>query len=287
MSPLEELFSVRRILVALDPTVSGTGLLDTAVEFAHRVEAELEGLFVEDVELMRLAEHPFAHEVSLTGGLPKPLDLAAIERDWRALATGVRLSLEARAREMNVRCSFRVVRGRLEAEVRAAAAEADLVIMDWAGAALTRHVRLKTSAELPVAGPSGSVLLLHGRPAPIESIVVVCDDGPATKRVLGAAARLRSRLRSEGTAPRLTVVCRGESRAAAADSENAARETLRDEGIDAVFRPLAGAGPEELADALRTPANALLMLPASLPLLSTDEGERLIADSEGPVLLVR
>ena len=284
MSPLEDLFSVRRILVALDPARSGAGLLDTAVEFAHWVEAELEGLFVEDVELTRLAALPFAHEVSLTGGLAKPLDLAVLERDWRALAAGVRRMLEARAREMNVRCSFRVVRGRMEAEIRAAANEADLVIMDRAGAALTRHVRLK--AEPPVTAMTGSLLLLHGRPSPIESIVVVCDDIPGSRRTLDAAARLRARLRSEGAAPRLTVICLGETPKAAAAAETAARKALGEEGFDAAFRPLAGAELDELA-ALRAPANALLMLPAALPLLSTEDGETLIGESRGLVLLVR
>ena len=284
MSPLEDLFSVRRILLALDPVQSGTGLLDTAVEFAHRVEAELEGLFVEDIELTRLAALPFAHEVSLTGGLAKPLDLAVLERDWRALAAGMRRTLEERSREMNVRCSFRVVRGRMDAEIRAAATEVDLVIMDRAGAALTRHVRLK--AETPVAAMTGSLLLLHGRPAPIESIVVVCNDIAGSKRALDAAARFRARLRSEGVAPRLTVICLGETRKAAAAAETAAREALGDEGIDAAYRLLPGEEPEDLA-ALRAPANALLMLPAALPLLSTEEGERLIGESRGLVLLVR
>lgn len=284
MNPLDDLFSVRRILVALDPMRSGAGLLDTAVEFAHRVEAELEGLFVEDVDLMRLAALPFVHEVSLTGGLAKPLDLDVLERDWRALAAGVRRTLEERAREMNVRCTFRVVRGRMDAEIRAAAGEADLVIMDRAGAALTRHVRLK--AETPTAAMTGSLLLLHGRPAPIESIVVVCDDIPGSKRALDAAARLRARLRSEGAAPHLTVICLGETRKAAAAAGTAAREALGDEGLDAVFRLLPGEEPEDLA-ALRAPANALLMLPAALPLLSTEDGERLIGESQGLVLLVR
>lgn len=284
MSPLEDLFSVRRILLALDPVQSGTGLLDTAVEFAHRVEAELEGLFVEDIELTRLAALPFAHEVSLTGGLAKPLDLAVLERDWRALAAGMRRTLEERSRKMNVRCSFRVVRGRMDAEIRAAATEVDLIIMDRAGAALTRHVRLK--AETPVAAMTGSLLLLHGRPAPIESIVVVCNDIAGSKRALDAAARFRARLRSEGVAPRLTVICLGETRKAAAAAETAAREALGDEGIDAAYRLLPGEEPEDLA-ALRAPANALLMLPAALPLLSTEEGERLIGESRGLVLLVR
>jgi nucleotide-binding universal stress UspA family protein len=286
MTELEDLFSVRRILVALDPSTPGTALLDAAVEFANRIEAELEGLFVEDIDLMRLAELPFAHELSLPTGLPQPLDLASMEREMRMLAAGARRMLETRAREMHVRCSFRVVRGRIEAEVRAAADTADLVILDRAGATVTRHVRLKSIAGQAAKGAPHSVLLLRGVQAAIGSAVVVCDGTAASDRALAAAARLGSRLRRAGETG-ITVLCLGDTRAAAQRAEQKARDALQREGIVATFRTLIGASPAGLAAALRLPADVLLVLSAELPLIAFEEGERFLADSEGPVLLVR
>ena len=147
MARIDDPFSVRRVLVAIEPATGGTALLDAAVDFAKRIEAELEGLFVEDIDLMRLAELPFAHALSLPTGMPQALDLAALEDEFRALAAGAQRALEARAQEMNVRCSFRVVRGRLEAEVQAAAGATDLIVLERAGG-VTQYARFVSAAVI-------------------------------------------------------------------------------------------------------------------------------------------
>ena len=288
MATLDDLFSVRRVLVALDSATPGTVLVEAAVDFAKYIEAELEGLFVEDIDLMRLAELPFAQALSLPAGLPQPLDLAVLEGELRALAAGAQHALETRAREMNVRCSFRVVRGRLEAEVRAAAGAADLVILERGGGFVTRHVRLSSSAARAAISAAHPVLLLRGPGAAIESIVAVYDGTAGSGGALAAAARLGSRLRGTETAAqaRIAVLCLGKTAALAQCAEKKARQELEREGIAATFRAQVEPEAEQLAAALRCPANALLILPAGLPFLESEAGERLLAESEGPVLLV-
>jgi len=287
MTAADELFSIRRILVALDPATPAAALLDASVAFARQVEAELEGLFVEDIDLMRLAELPFAHFLSLPAGLPQPLDLASLEREMRFLAAGARQALETRAREMNVRCSFRVVRGHLEAEVRTAEA-ADLVILDRSGATVTRYLRLGAAAGVAALGAARSVLLVSRRPAAIESLVTAYDGSPGADRALGAAARLASRVTEAGAAPpAVFVLCLGATKPEAAKAEKKARGALERHGVAATFRTLTAPGAAELTAALRASANALLVLPAELPLLASEEGERLLAESDGAVLLVR
>ena len=49
----------RRILVALDASAHSHAALAAAVALAARLHAEIEGLFVEDINLLRLAELPF------------------------------------------------------------------------------------------------------------------------------------------------------------------------------------------------------------------------------------
>jgi hypothetical protein len=245
-------------------------------------------LFVADIDLMRLAELPFAQALSLPAGLLQPLDLVALESELRALAAGTQRVLEARARERNVRCSFRVVRGRLEAEVRAAAA--DLVILERGGGFVTRHVRLASSAARAAISAAQPVLLLRaGRTAAIESVVVVYDGTADSGAALAAAARLGSRFRGAGTgAPEpVTVLCLGKTAALAQRAEKKARQELERGGVAATFRTQVAPEAEQLAGALRCPANALLILPAGLPWLESEAGERLLAESEGPVLLVR
>ena len=56
-------FVVRRILVALDASTQSLAALRTAVTLAAELGAELEGLFVEDTNLMRMAMLPVARRV--------------------------------------------------------------------------------------------------------------------------------------------------------------------------------------------------------------------------------
>lgn len=284
MNELEKFFEVRRILVAFNPMTSGTALLDTAVQFARHIEAELEALFVEDIELMRLAELPFVYELSLPGGTAKPLDIGEIERTWRALAANMRQALEARAQESAVRCSFRVVRGRMDTEVRAAADAVDLVILDWNGGAVTRHARLKSRLSLAATESSRPILMLRGRQAAIESVIVLYADAESSKAALGIAAGLSAKLGSGAGSPRITIMCFGATKEQAERAETGAREILKRQGIGANFRRVSGTG--ELLAALGMPTDALLVLPESLPWLDSGEVERLVADWQGPVLVV-
>lgn len=54
---------IRRILVALDTSPSSQAALEAAVALAERLNAEVCGLFVEDVDLLRVAESPYAREI--------------------------------------------------------------------------------------------------------------------------------------------------------------------------------------------------------------------------------
>ncbi|MFZ0693692.1 MAG: universal stress protein [Alphaproteobacteria bacterium] len=285
MNKLDSLFEVRRILVAFNPMTPGTALLDTAVDFARHIQAELDALFVEDTELMRLAELPFVHELSLPGGTLKPLDIAEIEREWRARAANMRQALEARAQESAIRCSFRVVRGRMDTEVRAAADTADLVMLDRSGGAVTRHARLKSRWNLPATDSPRPVLMLRGRHAEIESIIVLYADAGSSKSALGIAAGMSAKLGMDGSPPQFTVLCFGATGEGAERAEIGAREILKRQGIGAKFRRVSGTAA--LLAALDMPTDALLVSAASLPGLESDEAERLVADWQGPVLVVR
>ncbi|MGB7837261.1 MAG: universal stress protein, partial [Terrimicrobiaceae bacterium] len=61
--------NIRRILVALDASAHSRAALEAACELALGLDAELSGLFVEDINLLRLAQLPFASEISYPSAL--------------------------------------------------------------------------------------------------------------------------------------------------------------------------------------------------------------------------
>jgi nucleotide-binding universal stress UspA family protein len=119
--------AIRRILVALDTHPWNLSALEEAAELARDMQAELAGLFVEDVNLFRLCELP-SGEVSLAGGLRRPVR-EALERELRGQAEFARRTLERVAAARRVSWSFTVTRGQVEETVLGAATQADLVTL--------------------------------------------------------------------------------------------------------------------------------------------------------------
>jgi single-stranded-DNA-specific exonuclease len=69
----------RRIVIALESGIPEPEL-EAAVALARGLDAELLGLFVEDLDLLRFAALPFAHEIGLASAVRRRLDPAALER---------------------------------------------------------------------------------------------------------------------------------------------------------------------------------------------------------------
>jgi hypothetical protein len=110
--------------------------LELAAERAKRIQAELVGLFVEDANLLKLVQHPFAREVNLATCSGRTLDAATVEQELKVQATAARRTLEQTAGRLRVPWSFQVTRGAVQAELIAAA----LVARSPASEAVVRAV---------------------------------------------------------------------------------------------------------------------------------------------------
>ena len=86
--------SSRRILVALDASSHSHAALAAAVALAGRLHSELQGIFVEDINLLRLAELPFAREVRFGLSAARPVQGEELQRGLRARAAVLRRELE-------------------------------------------------------------------------------------------------------------------------------------------------------------------------------------------------
>ena len=102
-----------RILVALDASTHSLAALEEAAALASRLKAEVMGLFVEDINLLRLATSPMARQIGLPSAIGEEIDSAMIESGLRAQASQARAALAAAAGRAGVNWSFRTVRGRV------------------------------------------------------------------------------------------------------------------------------------------------------------------------------
>lgn len=190
MSDPDRTLTIRRILVALDASSHSLAAVEAAVELAARLEAELLGLFVEDIELLRLADSPYAREVLYASAKETPLSRATMEARLRAQSEQARKALVAAAERSQVRCSFRIVRGKVTSEILAAASEADLLALGRIGWSFGSQVRMGSTA-LEVVTSAIPVLLVSEQGVPPDVRLVVHYDGSAAaRRGLLTAAQL-------------------------------------------------------------------------------------------------
>ncbi len=181
MNGTDDFDRFRRILVALDASASSLAALEVAAGLAACLRSELAGLFVEDDDLMNLAELPFAREFSLPGGTARPLDPARMKQELEQQAAAARRALQAEAQRRRLSWDFRVVRGRVENELRAAAAAADLICVGQGMRPMTRRARLGGTARRAAVGDTAVLFVDRstvGAPGPI----MVIDDGSPTAR---------------------------------------------------------------------------------------------------------
>jgi nucleotide-binding universal stress UspA family protein len=149
----------RRILVALDGSPESRAALAAAARLAVSTGAGLAGLFVEDVELLRLAGLPFAREAGLSSGVFRRLAVSDIELRFRVSAERAREALREVAEGSGLVSSFRVTRGRVVPEILRAASEADVVAAGKRSAPGPAGRRLGGTLRSLIASVPGPILV--------------------------------------------------------------------------------------------------------------------------------
>jgi nucleotide-binding universal stress UspA family protein len=282
---------IRRILVGLDASPSSEEALRSAVALATEVGAEVEGLFVEDSELMSFAELPFA---TLTGAITsRQVQMGQLElaRTMRAQADRARRALAQAAEGARVPWSFRVVRGQVERELLEAADGADLLILGRAGISARRRARGGSLARR-AARSARLVLIEHEGRRPVDGpVVVLAQPGERALRLLEVAAPIALAQRRT-----LTVLIpagadeRRFVRRAQALLRRSAKSARAEEGQPLRVRWLSTSftGPHAaLAEALRTTRGGVLVLDADNLLLDERRVEELVDRSGCTLLLLR
>jgi len=268
--PATDHAAVRHIVVALDASESGRPALQAAVHLAAILGARLEGVFVEDINLIRLAELPFLREVRLWSLAEETVSIQRIQRELRTLARHAESMLEQAAREMDVPWSFRVWRGRTKATSLIQAFGADILSLGRAGS-------LVSSRAWPTIRPRTRQPL-----AAVTSICVLFNDSEQSVRAVTAACSLAKDLDAS-----LTVLL-PENQAEAGPGLREKALTIFDVyGQAARFVQITGTDVQSLVQAITMSGTSILIAEAEHPLLQQAGLDQCLEALFCPVLLVR
>lgn len=240
--------SICRILLAFGEENDVTGTFEAAAGLAQRLNAELHGLYLEDIDLLHLAGLPFARETGTTTAVTRRLRYPDIERGWQQQAARLQKNLSDIAARRQLRWSFQVLRGRMTA-LATEVTTTDVVAVS----AMTRS-RVEVLRTLP-----GPVLILPPVAAPGSAVGVLMDETPESEAALGFADTLVPD--AGGDALRVIVV-------SAPDTHGQTRQQtdhmLSAKGVRARVLSLAVPEAVALTSLLKTSAVGTLVLPAGI-----------------------
>ena len=182
--------SLGRILVALDDSRQSRAALEAAAAIAERLQAELEGMFIEDIDLLQMAELPFAHEIGFTSRSRRLLDSNTMARALRARASALRKTFEEIASRHRLVSSFHVTRGKVLAELLAATERVDMIAVGTSGHKVGRGGRPGTTYTGVAESCHCSVLLLQEHMTTGRSVITLFDGSEDAVRALKLAESL-------------------------------------------------------------------------------------------------
>ena len=271
---------LRRIVVALDASAHSHAALEAAVTLALRLRSEIQAVFVEDINLLRLAELPFAREVRFGQAGAHQVQSEDVQRGLRARAAVLRRQVEDVAEQSKVSSTFRVVRGAVVGELLAAALEADLLALGRLGHSVSRRSRLGSTARAAVTRAASAVLLVH--PAMESGPVLVLFDGSAA----GARAlELAAHVAGEGND--LRVLVWGPEEALAADRRQLAEELLKSSAVRVQYQQLDGGDAPRILSWVNKQHGSLLIMPATGGDWPEAVVEALLEEADPQLLFIR
>jgi hypothetical protein len=175
------------IVVAINAARRCGQTLELAAALATSVGADLEVVFIEDANLLRLADVPVTREVDRISGMTRELDSRRVLRALHCETRQLRRELSRIGKTTSVRSTVRVVRGHYLTEALAASASVDVTFVHGAGQPLPGE-HLSSASVKPSA--SGAAHGRAQRPGGRRPLWTLFDGSPASRRALEVAVKL-------------------------------------------------------------------------------------------------
>ncbi len=253
----------QEVWVLLDNQRFHADLLANAAALARLMKATLQGLFIEEENLMRAAELSISREISSWSAQENEITAEIIQRTLNTNARHNKQQLETVARDYNIQCSFQVVQGER---------------LSWI------HENVKKSRILFIAGkkiPANYYQHLHYCNFSKAPVVQLYNGSDASERALKIALQM-----SELTHSPLVILILAVETADNLALTTQVNESLKGEAKAAVS--IQYANNEQLLVSLHSLRASMLVYPDDIKL--EDDGivlERFVQQVRCPVVLIQ
>ncbi len=281
MAGKTQTIKIHRISVALDCSPHSRASLVAAAEIAAILHAELLGIFVEDINLIRMAELPFCQEIHIHTARSEPLDTLKLERLLRLQAKEAYDLFRETALRFGLPYTFRTLRGPVPSEVLTAALESDLLALGRSGRTPVCRKGLGSTAKKAVEEATTNILLAHSGVKPDGPILVVFDGSRGSIRSLETACSIAS---AKNT---LHIFLITNTESASLRLREETLSIIGDWKEKAELHVLPWTDSTMLAQCIHMTGPGLIVLSDSSEAVSRETVYRLIDSTNYPVLLVK
>lgn len=182
----------RRILLQIDAATHCRETMGAAIDIAVRLDGELQGVFIEDSDLVTLSDLGFVREYRLSSRVAHQMDRDTMETQLRAMARSVQRQFEHAARQRKIAVGFRAVRGTGGTSEERDIDDADLVIIESTGRLHARNFREQLTNRSALTGMLRPTLLLKGAKRLSTEALIICDSLNAAAQGVQAVTTLLS-----------------------------------------------------------------------------------------------
>lgn len=277
--------NIHRILVALDPSFNirevNYSILQAATSLAIRLDAELNTLFVEDINLLRLAELPVAREVVYGAATGRKLNINDLERSLNTQTIRLRKLVETVAQQNQIKITFDVMRGDIAREVCSASKNVDLLVVGKNTQTLRQSLKIGNITKAILSSVNCNLLLLqHG--AIIERPVAVFYTGSdASQKALQLAIQLVQQDHKN-----LIVVYSAGTDTQCKELFQKVNVSTEPFGIEARHVQLKSDTASAMLDVISVTGARILLFDSSKPVFTSEQVQVLVEQSNTPIIFI-
>lgn len=161
VSEVQQPLFVNRILVPVDSSSHSFAALQAAVTLADHYEAEIKGVFVEDIALLSLADMPFRQEVGEYSAILREISSDDLSRGISVQSKWVVTTFHKLINRSQINGEITILRGKVFEVIVEESKNCDLLIIGKSGKNILGKRRLGSTAKALIRKHQKSLLLVE------------------------------------------------------------------------------------------------------------------------------
>jgi len=273
---------INRILVALDTSTANRYILQASIALATRLNARLNALFIEDADLLKVAELPFVREVTYGSLSGKAMNVAGMERSIASQTTRLRKLVESIAQQNQVEITFDVLRGNVAHELCNTPGQSDLLVIGKNTLTLGNSQKIGSITRL-VLSSAGCNLAVLQYGCNIERPVMVSFSGSeASQRALLLAIELAHEDHNQ-----LIIILPAVDDATYQQLSGKIQEIIGDQQLQVNLVRLSENSAEQIVSVIQRFHGRMLLLESGSNFLTDLQKQTLVMQTNIPIILLR